>query len=1063
MSRAMRPHPAPLAVAASLAFGLATTSMTSGFWASAPAGAVPEATVTHPLVFEANRGQADEHVKFLARGAAYTAFLTTGAAVLQLGRADAGGATVHMTLVDADPAPRIAGDGELPGVVHYARNRPSPPISAPTYRAVRYGDVYPGIDLVYHGSPRRLEYDFVVAPGADPSRIALAFDGVERIGVDETGDLVARTAAGDLRQPRPVVYQDAGGGRRRVDGDYVVDDRGHVRIRVGAYDPSRPLVIDPVILSSTYLGGSNDEADYAFGGQVAVAVDGAGNVYVTGTTTSVDFPTTRGAGQSTLSGEKDVFVTKLSPAGAVLYSTYLGGPCDDAARDIAVDAAGNAYVTGRVNGGQCYLDVQAGVLVAKLDPTGAVVYATVFGGSLADSSIGEAITIDTAGHAYVTGTAFSASHDFPTTPGAFRTTDCGASILFNDGFVAELSADGASLVYSTMLCGTGDDSPSDIAIDTAGNAYVAGTTGSSDFPTVNPFQGSRGNGPVGITGFVSKLSPDGSHLVFSTYLGGTMSEVINGIAIDQQQNVYVTGETQSQDFPTTPGVLQEHSGNRTCLELCTDAFVTKLDASGSSLAYSTYLFGDLDDWGTRIAVDGAGNAIVVGATHSLFFPIRNAFQSSNAGISDAFVTKLNADATRLLFSSYLGGHHVGESSGTGADEATGLAVDPAGDVWIAGYTQSYDFPTTPNAFQHQIGNGICDFFGTPCGDAFVTKITGGGPGVTAAISIVAAPADVAAGGVVSATWAGIPTPTASDNIQLYTLGSTAFNSSEIVAWWPTTGTAGGTLPLLLPADLAPGSYELRLSSPDPEVPALGKLIARSEPIRVGPTAPSTTTSTATPTTTTSSTAHPTTTSTSTTHAPTTSTSSTAHPTTTSTSSTHAPTTTSTSSTTHPTTTTTQPSTSTTTSTSSSTTLPTPTCGTPSACEDGDPCTDDLCIDGHGCVSEPLSGLASVTCTCERPTPATCAGEPLPASITTRREHTCSLVAGAATATDRTLARRRLKRAIKSLKDSIKILPRARREGLSDACAAALEGDARDTKDRAERAMTTATPGSHGGR
>jgi hypothetical protein len=811
-----------------------------------------------------------------------------------------------------------------------------------------------------------------------------------------------------------------------VDGDYAVDDRGHVHIRVGAYDRSRPLVIDPVVLYSTYLGGSNDDADYPFEGQADVATDAAGNVYVTGTTTSLDFPTTPGATRSTLSGQKDVFVTKLSPAGAVIYSTYLGGPCDDAARGIAVDAAGNAYVTGRVNGGQCYLEVQAGVLVAKLDPMGAVVYATVFGGSLADSSIGEAITIDTAGHAFVTGTAFSASHDFPTTPGALRTTDCGASILFNDGFVAEVAPDGASLVYSTMLCGTGDDSPADIAIDAEGNAYVAGTTGSSDFPTVNPLQDARRNGPVGITGFVSKLSPDGSHLVFSTYLGGTMSEVINGIAIDQERNVYVTGETQSQDFPTTPGVLQEHSGNRTCLELCTDAFVTKLDASGSSLAYSTYLFGDLDDSGTRIAVDGAGNAIVVGGTHSLFFPIRNAFQSSNAGIGDAFVTKLNADATRLLFSSYLGGRHVGESSGTGADEATGLALDPAGNVWIAGYTQSYDFPTTPNAFQHQIGNGVCDFFGTPCGDAFVTKITGGGPGVTPAISIVASPADVAAGGVVSATWAGIPTPTASDNIQLFTLGSTAFNSSDIVAWWPTTGMAGGTLPLLLPADLAPGSYELRLSSPDPDVPALGKLIARSEPIRVGPTA--TTTTTTPPTTTTTSTAQPTTTST-----------------------THAPATT-------------QPSTSSSTSTSSttaappsnsSTTLPTSIpCGTPSACDDGDPCTDDRCLDGQGCVSEARSGLAAVTCTCERSTPAACAGEPLPESITIRRERTCALVEGAATARVHTLARRRLKRAIRSLKDSIRLLPRARREGLSDACAAALQADARDTKDRAERAMAT---------
>jgi hypothetical protein len=582
------------------------------------------------------------------------------------------------------------------------------------------------------------------------------------------------------------------------------------------------------ITYATYLGGTGDEAQIALTGEVHLARDGAGNIYLTGTTRSTDFPTTAGVHRN-INGSADLFVTKLSPNGAVLYSTYLGGPCEDYGRAIAVDGAGNAYVTGQVNGGGTCVQTP-GVLVAKLDSNGGVVYATRIGGSLLDSSYGTGIAVDTAGHAYVTGAALTP--DFPTTPGAYRTAACPNVYPFaGDGFVLKLSVDGSTLVYSTLLCGQGDDAPAGIAIDTAGNAYVAGTTASSDFPLVNPIELTRGGGVIGLSGFVSKLSPDGSQLLYSTYLGGSGSAVINGLALDANGNVYVTGETNSVDFPTTPGVIQEHPGKRHCIAGCTDAFVSKIAPSGSALVYSTYLYGELDDAGNAIAVDGGGNAYVVGQTVSLLFPIVNAFQSSNRGLDDAFVVKLNADATRLLYSSYLGGSKSGGSPSTGSDSGTDIVLDAAGNAYVAGYTLSFDLPTTPDAFQRNLGGGVCDYFGGPCGDAFLAKISAAGPGVTPAIHLAVAPAEAAAGGTIGATWAGNPTPSASDYLRLFALGSAGDEFDDPLIYWPTPNAAAGELLLLLPADLAAGWYELRLLSPDPSS-GLTVPIARSEPIRI---------------------------------------------------------------------------------------------------------------------------------------------------------------------------------------------------------------------------------------
>jgi hypothetical protein len=767
------------------------------------------AVAARPLAFEAN-GQPGAAVRYVARGRAYTTFLGSKDAVVALADRRT---VLRLTPIGADDA-RIVPTGRLRG--------------PRSYRRVRYVGIYPGIDLQYRGDDGELEYDFIVAAGADPERIVLAIDGADRVEVDGDGALVAHTSAGDVRQPRPFAYQRVAGARRTVDADWMIDPDGHARLRLGAYDRSRRLVIDPVVTYGTYLGGTGDEADVYFEGDVRVARDGAGNVYVTGTTRSTDFPTTPGAYRE-IGGDADLFVTKLSPAGAVLWSTYLGGPCEDSAGDIAVDGAGAVYVTGQVNGGGTCPST-GGALVAKLDAAGAVVYAQRLGGSLLDSSYGTGIAVDGAGHACVTGVANTS--DFPTTTGALRTAPCPNVYWFGgDGFVAMLSADGGSLVYSTLLCGQGDDVPADVAIDADGFAYVAGVTTSSDFPTVDPIEATRGGGVVGLAGFVSKLTPDGSGLVWSTYLGGSGSAAIAALALGPDRSVYVTGETSSEDFPTTPGVLQPQPGQRHCIAGCTDAFVTRIAPNGRALVYSTYLFGELDDAGNGIAVDGAGNAYVVGSTVSGYFPIVDAFQSSDRGLDDAFVAKLTPDGTRLVYSSYLGGSRAGESPSTGGDAGSSIVLDADGAAWVGVYTQSFDMPSTANAAQPQLAAGVCDVFGTACGDAFIARIGAGGPGVTPPVHLQVDATDVAPGATLNATWGGNPAPSPDDYLRLFALGTSGEGIDDPVVWWATPNAAAGALPLLVPA-LPDGWYELRLLSPSPES-GLPVPIARSAPIRIG--------------------------------------------------------------------------------------------------------------------------------------------------------------------------------------------------------------------------------------
>ncbi len=690
-----------------------------------------------PLSFEENLGQFDSRVKFLSRGSSYTLFLTsTGEAVLTLRepvKSDEGNersalstalredkslpdmrtATVRMRLIEANPQPQVTGLEELSGKVNYFTGNDPKKWRADisTYARVQYRDVYPGVDLVFYGNQRQLEYDFIVAPGADPAVIMLGIEGTEQIILASEGHLILETSAGTLQLQKPRIYQERNGVREFIQGDYVLEGAGQVSFQVAAYDPTRPLVIDPVVLSySTYLGGSGEDLGYD------IAVDAAGNAYITGHTLSSDFPTASPI-QAAFGGNRDAFVTKLNAAGsAIVYSTYLGGNNYDMGLGLALDAAGNAYLTGLTASAnfpttsgafQPTFQGLEDAFVTKLNAAGsALVYSTYLGGTSYDE--GYHITVDADGNAYTGG--WTESPDFPTVS-AFQ-AECSPGC--HDGFVTKLNATGSALVYSTYLGGSGGheierDFVNGIAVNSAGEVYVAGPTSAPDFPTVNPIQATL-RGPR--DSFVAKFNATGDALVYSTYLGGNGTDRVRDLAVDPAGNAYVVGWTDSADFPTVNAFQAGYGGGGT------DGFVTKLNATGSALVYSTYLGGSGEDQTLGITVDATGNAYVGGATESLDFPTVNAFQAGYGGGRDYFVTKLDATGSALVYSTYLGGSGE-EARSTFGGVGPGslylvmeIAVDPAGNAYVTGTTSSADFPTA-NPMQPALGGGE---------DAFVAKI-----------------------------------------------------------------------------------------------------------------------------------------------------------------------------------------------------------------------------------------------------------------------------------------------------------------------------------------------------
>ena len=495
---------------------------------------------------------------------------------------------LRMRMVGAARSVQIAGGDKTGAVSNYLVGKdPSKwHTNVPQFARVQYTEIYPGIDLAFHGSEQQAEFDYIVKPQADASGLKLSFDGAEKIVADANGDLVLSTKAGAMRLHKPVAYQEQAGTRTPVEASFALSEN-QVTFSIGSYDRSRDLVIDPVLAYSTYLGGAGDDQ------AAAIAVDANGNAYVTGITNSSAFPIAGGIAPNTFVGFDDVFVSELNPAGtALVFSTYIGGTGHDAGRGIAVDSTG-IYVAGETG-----------------------------------------------------------SDDFPITPTTFSPDQNGGL----DGFALKLNPDGASLAWSGFIGGEIDDSAAALAIDSTGNVYVAGQTFSQLFPlTSNALFTSFNNGTDGFIGdgFVSVIKADGSAFVFSTYLGGSDDDRANGIAVDAARNIYVTGGTQSADFPVT---------DTTTCNSCSglpDAFVSKIKADFSSLVYSTYLGGSLSDEGFAIAVDSSGQSVVTGKDYFHKFSDNGICISENIGhrqfrrscigaASDAFVTKYNAAATAFL-------------------------------------------------------------------------------------------------------------------------------------------------------------------------------------------------------------------------------------------------------------------------------------------------------------------------------------------------------------------------------------------------------------------------------
>ncbi|HEX8688586.1 MAG TPA: SBBP repeat-containing protein, partial [Pyrinomonadaceae bacterium] len=714
-----------LSLALSSSAGLLATPLLLSRRQHAPAPAAPAAAKQAPdaqaresygrlpLSFEANAGQADSSVNFLARGAGYALFLKPDEAVFSLNR-DSQARVLRMKLAGADAAAAAEGLEASAGKANYFMGSdPSKWLTnVPVFGRVRYAGVYPGVDVVYYGNQRQLEYDFRVAPWGDPRAVSLRFDGADKVEVDANGDLLLRLGEAVVRQPKPFVYQEVAGARREVEGGYEVGPDGRVGFSVGVYDRGATLVIDPVLVYSTYLGGS--DADQANG----VGLDSAGNVYIAGFTGSTNFPTAN-ALQATNGGFQDAFVTKINPAGnALVYSTYLGGSDSEQSRGLAVDAAGNAYVTGQtgstdfptLNPDQATKGaVNEDAFLTKINPAGnALVYSTYLGGG-ESSEFGQAVAVDSAGNAYIAGITFS--DDFPTL-NPIQSTFGGGSV---DAYLAKFNPAGDALIYSTYLGGNANDSGFGVAADSSGNAYIVGETESTNFPTASPFQAANAGGR---DAFVAKVKSDGSGLIFSTYLGGSGDvEVAQAVAVDPAGLPVVVGQTNSANFPTANAFQPANGGT----VITQDAFLTKLNATGSALVYSTYFGGAGGEIAFGVAVDSAGNPYVAGATASTnTLPTANAIQCVRGGGSDVFVAKFNANASAPFYSTYLGGSEN--------DQGRAIAIDSAGNAYVAGMTFSTNFPTV-NPIQSTFagGSGFA-------GDALVFKLSDAATGPASGVA-----------------------------------------------------------------------------------------------------------------------------------------------------------------------------------------------------------------------------------------------------------------------------------------------------------------------------------------
>ena len=795
----------------------------------------PEAKLMSvPLSFEPNQGQAASTVQFLSRGSGYALFLAPGKVVLNLERQQPASAaatgqtpeaasvdTLRMSLIGANPKVNAVGLSPQPGVVNYfTGNDPKNWRSGiPTYGKVNYPQIYPGVDLVFYGNQRQLEYDFVVAPGADPSRIAWRIDGA-RASVDSVGNLILRAPNGPASFKKPVLYQMDGDKKTSVEGSFAVAGN-QVRFRLGSYDHSRALIVDPVLSYASYLAGSATDhigwptgpGNLQAGVSQGLAVDSAGSVYVAGNTYSIDFPTKnpyKSAPPAKVPGVvpgqwPSAFVTKFSPdGGSLVYSTYLGGNGYDFAYSIAVDSSGSAYVTGQTDSPD--FPVTAGayqtvcdptptnqappyapacgtsnvsVFVTKLNAAGTgIVYSTFLGGYA--YAYATAIAVDSAGRAYIAGNEqeyCSVGHTFqscfPTTSGAVIGGNATGGGSPQYAFVAAFDPTGSKLLYSTMFgdlngfgCphGCGDAWATGVAVDANGYFYLVGETKAGKLPTTAgviqptgaPLDPTYGVYVPSHRGFIAKFTPvtsaGGVTLAYATYLGGqtaNTSDYISGIAIDSAGNAYIVGYTNSKDFPVTSGAYGTvcGTGGRTCAA----AHVTKLNPTATAILWSTYVGGSQAD-GTDalfftgpIQLDGKGNIYImgqVGTSFPMVNPVEPNPNPTQYGAMEVVVAELDPTGANVLFSTRIG------SGGRETANPAGLAVDSAGDIYLAGNTIGPGLITTPGAFQTTASSSLCCYHG------FVAKIA---PSVLPALEpgTLANGATYVAGGLVPGSWAQV--------------------------------------------------------------------------------------------------------------------------------------------------------------------------------------------------------------------------------------------------------------------------------------------------------------------
>lgn len=721
----------------------------------------------HPSAFEQNRGQTDPRVSFLKRTPTSTAFfLPDGVRVAYKAEGNPTPTSLGLDFVNANPQTNIVGRGAQIGISNYLHgsDRSHWVTNVPTYAALEGRQLYRGVDIVWYERDSGVEFDLVVAPGADVTTIDLAAIGATAVELDHDGNVAMSAGSRSLTLRAPIAYQATGHGRQLVAASYVLNGPSHIGLKIGEFDRTLPLVIDPVLSYSSYIGG--DEFDSVND----IAVDGMGNLYLVGETQSVNFPHSAGLSGDPGDSASDAVVTKISPNGDnLVFSTYLGGNSSDTATSIALDASGNIYVTGTTASSDFptnnpifpqLFGIQDS-FVAKLNPTGiTLIFSTYLGGGADDTCT--AICVDSTNAVYVTGT--TESDDFPTVNPLFG--DPGD--LDFDAFVTKINAAGSELVFSTYLGGDMADGATSIAVSSSGEIFAAGFTRSTDFPTTNPAFGDPGDGAS--DGWVARINSTEPLLVFSRYLGGSNSDQINALAIDSNLNVYVVGGTDSTDFPVVNPIQVDPA------DAASDGFITKLGPSGVTTVFSTYVGGSGSDTATDIALGPDNEVFVAGNTSSTNLPITGAIQITNAGgLSDGFVIKLNPFGTVRLFGTYLGG--------SDEDQIHAIAVDQSQNAYVGGRTLSTDFPTA-EPFQGD----------TPLDDGFVAKI--GDATADLSVDIVGLPDPVRSGQqltyTVTVSNAG---PNAAGNVVATTMvpAATSFVSANATTGsldTPTVGLAG---------------------------------------------------------------------------------------------------------------------------------------------------------------------------------------------------------------------------------------------------------------------------------